>query len=298
MQTRTSELARGRIAGGLLLLITSATISRADEEPKPRPLIGQQVQGLRLALDDPMVQLEALKWCAATRAGQEELFQPIRKLSQHSNIRIRQAAIPAVAVFKERAVEVLIPLLGQSETRLAAAEALGRIGEKAEMAVEQLAAILADPQADIATRRAAVEALGRIGEKAGGAVGPLIAVLTDPQVDDFTSQEVTKALERIGAKAVDPLITALKDPRINDVARKRVAEELGRMGAKAVDPLTTALKDPKANDPSRRAVIAALGRIGEKAKGAVGPLVDIFSDPSTDYPTRREVAGALEQIGG
>src|SRR5262245_52017782 len=164
----------GRIPCICILLLASSTNIQAAEKPKPRPLSDQQVRGLVMALDDPLVQLEALKWCAEVGAGNEELFEPIRKLCQHEDPQIRNAAASAIPVFGERAVEMLLPLLDHTETRHAAVRALGEIGEKAAKAIEPLVKLLADPKTDKNTREAAVFALGGIGEKA---VEPLINLL-------------------------------------------------------------------------------------------------------------------------
>jgi HEAT repeat protein len=249
----------GRLA--LVLLLVAGTLNvQAADEPEPRPLTDQQVRGLVMALDDPGVQLEALKWCAQVRAAREELFEPIRKLCQHDDPRIRNAAASAITVFGERAENVLTQLLNQPDKRLEVAIALGKMGEQAGDAVGPLTKLLADPDPD--TRRVAAEALGRIGVKAGDAVGPLTKLLNDADPD--TRRAAAEALGRIGEKAAD-----------------------------AVGPLTKLLNDPE--PITRRVAAEGLGRIGEKAADAVGALTKLLNDLDVDTRLATEEALVHDQ---
>jgi HEAT repeat protein len=292
----------GRLAWILLLIAGASTVQAADE-PKPRALTDQQVRGLVMALDDPLVQFEALKWCAEVRAGHEELFEPINKLCQHDDSRIRNAAASAIAVFGERAVDVLTQLLNQTVTRRDAAYALGQIGEKAESAVGPLTRLLTDKDADINTRRAVATALGRIGEKAESAVQPLTKVLTDKDTPADIRRAVAIALGQIGKKAgsaFEPLIKVLTGKGANEFTREAAATAVVQIAEKpesAVEPLTKVLTDKSTDRATRRAAATALGQIGEKAGSAVEPLTKVLTDKSTDRATRQAAATALGQIG-
>jgi HEAT repeat protein len=280
----------GRLALILLLLVASASNLHAAEKPAPRPLTDAQVRGLVLALDDPLVQLEALKWIAETRAGNAELFEPVRKLCRHDDPQIRNQAITTLATFGDRAVEVLTPLVNQADTRRQAAMALEQIGEKAASAVDSLSKLLSVP--NVATRQAAANALGQIGEKAASAVEPLTRLLADG--NPVIREAAANALGRMGEKVVEPLTRLLADP--NPITRELAADALGRIGEKAasaVEPLIRLLSQPDLT--SRLAAVEALGRIGEKATSAIEPLTRLLVH--SDVAIQAAAADALGRIG-
>jgi HEAT repeat protein len=273
-----------------LLLVAGASNIQAADEPKPRSLIDPQVQGLVKALDDPLVQLEALKWCVEVRADRAVLFEPIRKLCQHDDHRIRNAAVSAITVFGKRGVDVLTDLLNQTEIRREAAKALAGLGKAAATAAEPLTRLLADPDPD--TRAVAAEALGGIGEKA---IDLLTKLLTGQDIR--VRRAAAGALGRIekeAASAAEPLTKLLTD--LDPETRAAAANALGRIGEKAagaVDILTKLLKD---RDPAtRRAAANALGQIGQAAASAAEPLTKLLTDP--EFGARLAAAYALGRIG-
>ena len=146
------------------VLFPLAPLVQGSDRPRPKPLTPQHVRGLSIALDDPVVRLDAFAWCKEMQPGHTELFQPIRGLCTHDDPRVRSAAASALAGFGDDAVALLIELMGQDATRLSAITALGWMGGKAGPAVAQLARLLNDSKVDLDTRRAAAEALGGIGE--------------------------------------------------------------------------------------------------------------------------------------
>lgn len=174
-----------------------------------------------------------------------------------------------------------------------AAEALGKIGGKAEAAVPALIVALNDQSAGV--RMNAAETLGKIGEKAEAAVPALIDVLNDQQAGVRNS--ATTALINIGKKAeaaVPVLIDALNDHDWE--FRARAAEVLGKIGEKAKAAVPALIDALKAHHLYVRARTAkALGKIGEKAEAVVPALADALNDQRASV--RMNAAGVLENIG-
>ncbi|SDW69166.1 HEAT repeat domain-containing protein [Nitrosomonas oligotropha] len=199
---------------------------------------------------------------------------------------VRMSAANALGKIGDKAaVNALIHSLKDenSAVRSRAASALGEIGDKA--AVDSLIHSLKDE--DSIARWTAAEALGEIGDRA--AVDPLIHSLKDE--NSAVRWTAAEALEIIGDKAaVDPLIHSLKDE--NSIVRWTAARALEKIGDKAaVDPLLHAFKDE--NSDARQTATKALGEIGDKA--AVDPLIHALKDE--DSVVRWTAAKALERIG-
>jgi HEAT repeat protein len=107
-------------------------------------------------------------------------------------------------------------------------------------------------------RMSAAKALGKIGD--ARAVEPLIQALRDDDGDDELQRTVTAALQKLGMGAVEPLIRAMRDSNAN--VRSRAAWTLGEIrDARAVEPLIRALKDEC--DDVRGVSADALGKIGD-----------------------------------
>ncbi len=174
-------------------------------------------------------------------------------------------AIAAVAGDRRSGVQALVEVLeedAEGTVRVAAAEALGRLGEQAERAERPLLGVLAVE--DPALRAAAVEALGGIG------------------VDS-----------RAAAQAV---CARLEDDASVDV-RRAAALALGRMpgaGDEALDVLRAALADP---EPAVAAGAAlGLAHLGDAATADVPRLADGLL-AHADADVRLACATALERLG-
>jgi HEAT repeat protein len=195
---------------------------------------------------------------------------------------VRAAAARALGQIGAPAVPGLLAALRDADwnARLAAAEALGEIGDAA--AVPGLLAALRD--ASLYVREAAAKALGEIGAPA---VPGLLAALRD--ADWNARLAAAEALGEIGAPAVPGLLAALRDE--SRQVRKAAAWELGKIGdAAAVPGLLAALGD--ADVDVREAAAWAL-RIGDAA--AVPGLLAALRD--ADWRVRRAAAAALGEIG-
>ena len=155
--------------------------------------------------------------------GDPRAVEPlIRLVSTGQLLFVGDNLVEALRNFGAPAIQLLIKALG--EGNLAAAEALGEIGDK--RAVEPLIKALGDD--DPLVRDHAASALGEIGDKR--AVEPLIKVLEDDVSD--VRMWAAYALGEIGDKrAVGPLIKALGDEDDNSSYAARYAlREFGVQG--------------------------------------------------------------------
>lgn len=138
--------------------------------------------------------------------------------------------------------------------RARAAELLGT--SRASGASAELRRLLADSQSDV--RIVAARALGKLGDPA--AVAPLLATLEGRR--PIPAGVVTMALLHIGPPAAAELRAVLGDDAAAPAARRAAAELLGLFGAvEAVPELTDVLASAAAPD-IRAAAARSLGRIG------------------------------------
>lgn len=177
--------------------------------------------------------------------------------------------------------------------RAESAKVLGNIGSRSPAVVPELHRLLQEDRDD-EVRTEAARALGRIGEKAGLAGQALAAVLTGANAGDTLRGEAARALAR-----VDPLsphtavaLRAAAKDRSGHVAIC-AAEALWRVSGeadRAVPAIANRLSDPGARDLATQ----ALYRIGPKAKAAVPALLAAAKDK--DRLFRESVVMALKKI--
>lgn len=163
-----------------------------------------------------------------------------------------------------------------SDTRRAAAKALGEAGGDAKVVVPALVGALKDR--DRFVRRFAAQSLGDLGPEASAAVPALRKALDDSRME--VQEAAVTALGKIGPTAVQALIAALEDPDALTGVRRRAAESLGKIGgpAKSAIPALTAMLQPE-KKPTK----------GKKVKAK-------RMTPETDV--RVEVATALGALAG
>lgn len=169
---------------------------------------------------------------------------------------------------------------GDRETRYAAAQILGELGD--ERAVAPLIQALDDD--DDMLRRRAAEALGKIGDSR--AIAPLIAALQQTNLVGVTA---ARALGQIGdPSAVGPLLAFLKEKSPLDEGHKYIIwaaqESLAGLGTGAVRPLLDELHD--AHSPIRHLAAMILGEIGDVQ--AVEPLAAVLVDRKERRPPPAE----------
>jgi HEAT repeat protein len=222
---------------------------------------------------------------------------------------VRQAATEVLVQVGSPAVAPLSEALRlESEpVRLAAAEALGRIGDltaadalveafrtasgairlEAARALKDLAWAPAD-EAGLALWAVALRDWDQAAALGEAAVGPLVAALCEPDVE--ARDGAAEALAGMGPAAVGPLLGALSDP--SPLARAHAALALGALkDERAVGPLVAALKDE--DGAVRENAVVALWQIGGRL--AAGALIDALGDE--DRLLRFRAARALEAIG-
>ena len=220
-----------------------------------------------------------------------------------------EEAIPKLVAFRdERILTPLINALEDKQRHVAAAKALGRLGD--EKAVEPLIGKLSDE--NTALQIAAAEALGELRDVR--AVTPLIGKLGDE--DEHVREAVSAALIQLGEAVVMPLLGKLGDKV--GLVREGAARLLNRLGeaeiAQAVTDILkgsqealqalTALQDKRALVPLIAALdsgeisleISAAWALGELGcDEAVEPLIGKLADE--DNTVRMAAAWALGKLG-
>lgn len=155
--------------------------------------------------------------------------------------------------------EALVETLSANrpELRMASANALGRIGNRA--GTKALVKRLGDP--DPRVRARAARALGRIGDPR--AISALQKRLDDQSVE--VRREAADSLGRIGSEeALDALLSLLDDE--SETVRRIAASSLGNFGsAKPIDALISLLSDE--NEAVRRSSVFSLIEILSNAPG-------------------------------
>ncbi|MEX2666888.1 HEAT repeat domain-containing protein [Candidatus Uabimicrobium amorphum] len=186
----------------------------------------------------PMVTINAMEALGKIGGKAEKAIPYIIPLLKDN---VYENAPETLGKIGERAIPHLIPLLKDpsSNTRSRAAQALGKIGEKAEKAIPHLIPLLKDTSSSILSRALgkidrprsrAAQALGQIGEKAEKAIPHLIPLLKDKYSE--VRESTAEALGQIGEKAIPHLIPLLENqhPEI----RKGVTKALSKIGKKAL----------------------------------------------------------------
>lgn len=186
------------------------------------------------------------------------------------------------------------------ETRTTAAEALGKIGFHGQETVRLLSLRLRDRRE--AVRMAAAEALIKLGGNARAATPALIDVITDSRASPALRHKACDALASIGPDpglAVPPLIKALRarDEEVQEGAAWAIGN-IGASAAGAVNPLRSLLSTTK-NSKTLQAVAWALGQLGPTAGVAIADLLNTAdSNVTNPEPSkcRQAAAQSVEDI--
>jgi len=264
----------------------------ADGEPVVDPLVTAAQQDgsddVRAAAIDALDQRHAVEELVAALTGEE---------------------VPTDGAEWARA-EALVESLSadRPELRMASANALGRIGNKA--ATKALVRQLGDPDQRVRARVA--RALGRVGDPR--AVSALGEQLDDESVE--VRREAADSLGRIGGEeALTALLGLLDDD--SETVRRIAANSLGNFGsAEPLDPLISLLEDD--DEAVRRAAVFSLIEILSNAPGqqshqlretmveklsatdhrsVVDSLIDIL-EQGTQAHQRRNAAWLLGRVTG
>ena len=204
--------------------------------------------------------------------------------------------IQALGNFRAMGVPPLMALLqnSDSEVRMAAAQALGKIGPEAKAAIPILATLLSSNShvpiaATDPVQKAAATALGDIGEVDVSALAQLLKDSEDTEV--WRAAIVVVLTTGPQAEAAAPALRSLL--KGENLPQIQLAALLGYIGKSAVPTFTQLLNDKDV--VVRRRAAEILGFIGPEAKAAVPALVESLKD--TDWETRWRATISLGHIG-
>jgi HEAT repeat protein len=212
----------------------------------------------------------------------------LRRCLRQNNPEVRIAAIQALTKIGPAAKEA-VPLLTKltedtdDNVRWKAVQALGAMKQEAMPAVPALLKVLRRDQASI--RDAAAESLAQIAPREKDVALALAEGLKDTGAN--VPQTAARALAAMGPaaeSAVPPLIEALKNPAVS----RHAAEALGKIGPKAkaaVPALQQGMKDKDSKyiENLRLSSTIALGGIGPEARAAIPVLIEALADKNQPY---------------
>jgi HEAT repeat protein len=158
--------------------------------------------------------------------------------------------------------EVVADSMDNPQVRSAAAEAIGRFGDKAESAAAKLALVVIDVKADLALRQKALIALGKVSSDAK-VLWPAVRTALQEKDSGLRGQAVRVA-GPLGKteKEVVAVLEKMAKLDLNVEVRVAAIQELGGLGeaAKSAEPTLSELADdPRAS--IREAARAALKRL-------------------------------------
>ncbi len=244
------------------------------------------------ALQDPDTEVRLAALDAALRFGVSGVSDLVIPWLNHSERRIRMAAIELLRVAPSAAA---IPSLGRALSdpdpviRQSAADALG--ASKDQGATMHLLSHLDDPMPRV--REALARALAKLADPR--AVVPLIGKIQDSHAGVRAS--VARALGELSDPRASPaLVLALADQ--DEEVRASAARALGRLGQDAATLPLVSLADSDASTAVRSEAVRALGAIGSDA--AVAALMGYLgneAEPGSSAGLRVASIGALEALG-
>lgn len=190
----------------------------------------------------------------------------------------------------QQLIKQMVECLGDTRglTRLAYAEALGRVGKPAvELLIDALL-----HHSNVVVRRAAGKTLALIEDPR--AVAPLIQALLNDQ-DTVVQASSVGALARTGEASVTPLLEVLGSPKATESHKGHAAWALAFIGAKGKEKLYAAYDSD--SPEVRAAVVGAIAKIVEEDNSdlqALNLLVKSLRDTSANV--RSEAAAVLGNL--
>jgi HEAT repeat protein len=278
---------------------------------------GMEDQIEALSQDDPQARIRAIE--ALGNTGKPTMVAPLIETLRDPDVNVREAAFRALGLLahpsardalRQRWTRGGMPIervwnafalvrieahagaraflaraltKGSARARIAATEALGRIGDRSSLAI--LEESLADE--DWAVRFNVCKALGDAGSP--DAVDLLLAALKDSDFRVISAASMALAKIR-NPRAYEPLRQALDGP-----AAAAVAEALGVFGdTRAVPALIEALRNPDSEWRLKSNAVDALGALGDPR--AIEPLLVTLE--AEDPHLRHKVVSALTSVTG
>ena len=164
-------------------------------------------------------------------------------------------------------------------------------GLSPDLALDELIALIADPNAHLMIRSTAVDTLDQFGpERARRAIPALIAAMGDgsPSIRLGAALEIRQVLGThpedgpLERQAIAGLVDRLDDP--DRRVRRWSACCLGWMGHGdvAVPTLARALAEPNLDYQGKKQILTALGGAGPKAAGALPAVLELAKTDSVD----------------
>ncbi len=267
--------------------------TRCNEDSIRQWIADLGITGMGLSRDDREKRSQAYRAILECKDLAFPLLLSAFKNQPPNTITTNELAIELLGEIGEtEAVETLINILETQgpHTRIAAAKALGKIGDPRAIAplIESFRNKTIDPETDIEAAISAAHSLGQHGE---AALEPLLNTLQDEnsEVRGYT----TIALGELGnPKAIEHLIElALHES--NFVVRAHIANALGRIGDLSAVPC---LADLLTDDAPyvRQCAVQALGRI--EGPEVFEPVANALND-SSDLVKRAaiQVLGTLKE---
>jgi HEAT repeat protein len=181
-----------------------------------------------------------------------------------------------------------------SQNPKVAEEAARQLQDLGAEAIPQIREALEDPTADVATKKAALKAAGMLGTAASPAMNDVAALLPDPEL----TAEAAVALSFMGRDAYAPLRLAAssEDPVVRKEALRSLGKlrERAPLDSRAVVPLL--LHGLADSDAGVRAVAATyLGIIHDDGPAVVPALIETLKDENAEVRTAAATAlGSFE----
>ncbi|MGD2183191.1 HEAT repeat domain-containing protein [Lusitaniella coriacea] len=197
----------------------------------------------------------------------------------------------------EDAFRLIEPLgSGSNDTQIAAAKALGQMGETAKGVVPKLVELLQDPESDFNLRWGIAMALRQMGKVAQEQIPQIVTLLKHPNPDIREAAErILRKMGEIAKEQIPQIVALLKHP--NPDIRGAAARVLGNMGEtvkEQLPQLVKLLQDP--NPEVRKSAVYALGQMGVAAAEAIPQLVQSLGNP-VFYAEQWAIINSLGAIG-
>lgn len=211
-------------------------------------------------------------------------------------IDVRVLCLKAISNYKEkRSIEVVLYCLNNKQEnykfRLAAAEALGKIGDK--NAVESLIEVVSDEnEKSVYVRESAAKALGMIGDMR--AVDPFLSILEAKKsfLDKFTflKERVIEALGKIDFSSDNRVISVFKNALQDESPQVRLnaVESLMNSNCEEAFELIRGMLFDSDEEVARNSVVALYNLSDEEI------LHEIIEDENMPYYCKEEARGILE----
>ncbi|MAI35596.1 MAG: hypothetical protein CMM07_28495 [Rhodopirellula sp.] len=263
---------------------------------------GQASLALALLDDDSQVKTNAVRALGRGKTLAAPLLDSITQLTKDKDPAVRAAALIALGRGMHDEGR-LLPLLLRGiqdpspNVQGSAAHLLQDLEGQTEVVRSALSEMLKNDQRT--TRIAAARALGALGQNAAASTDALITALrlkrNDQTEDDdtrLTEQDaIVKALTLIGAPAVPALLNA---SNISDSASDQIAVALAGIASQATAPLVDALQAE--SERTRAGAANALAAMTPVPETALKPLIQCLADPSV--VVRTAAINALSSVNG